>query len=239
MRGIALSVLGVLAAAGTAAASTFSISPIRIELSGAHGTAIVTVRNQEQTTVVVQARPQAWSQADGGDRLDDTHDLLVTPPLFTLAPGGEQILRIALLRKPDAARELDYRLVLAEVPPAAPADFTGLQVALRITLPVFIAAQAAAAADLVWHHGWLADGALEIRAENRGSAHIQIRDFDVATGTATAPALRESDARYILPGSTVRWRLPAPGLASRPSHLTLHGHSDAGDFTVSSDASGP
>ena len=73
--------------------------------------AVVTVHNQDDAAVVVQARPALWTQRDERDQLDETHELLVTPPLFTLPPKGEQTVRVALLRKPDPSRELDYRLV--------------------------------------------------------------------------------------------------------------------------------
>ena len=127
MRAIAASLLaiGVLAAADEAAASSLSVAPIRVELSSAARTAVVTLRNQEDAPVVVQARPAAWTQRDEQDQLEDTRDVLVTPPLFTVPPKGQQVLRIALLREPDPGRELDYRLVLSEVPTAAAAETTG------------------------------------------------------------------------------------------------------------------
>jgi fimbrial chaperone protein len=225
----------VLAAAGTAAAGTLSVAPIRIELSPGVRTAVLTVHNQEETPVVVQARPSAWSQQAGHDELSDTHDLLVTPPLFTIPAKGEQILRVALLREPDPARELDYRLVLTEVPTAAAAESNALRVALRITLPVFVGAQKHAAPELSWQHTWLADGRLEIQAHNQGAAHIQILDFDVQGDGQTAPALHNDGARYVLPGTTAQWLLQAQSLPRAP-HLLIHGHSDTGDFSVTSDA---
>jgi fimbrial chaperone protein len=61
MRAIARALLaiGMLAAAGTAAASSISVAPIRVELSAAKRTAVLTVRNQEDAPVIVQARPAA------------------------------------------------------------------------------------------------------------------------------------------------------------------------------------
>ncbi len=240
MRAIARALLamGVLAAADEAAASALSVAPIRIELSSATRTAVLTVRNQEDSAVVVQARPAAWSQAQGEDQLADTHDLLVTPPIFTVPPRGQQVLRGALLRDPDATRELDYRLVLSEVPQAAAAETTGLRVALRITLPVFVAAQTHAAADVSWSHRWLADGALEVAAQNHGAAHIQILDFDVQNA-GHAPSLHTDTPHYLLPGASAHWELrPGAGLA-RDMPLAIRGHSDAGDFTVTSSPGAP
>ncbi len=199
---------------------TLGVAPIRVELSpkpkhrGHH-------RSQQGRIPrsPVQARPAAWSQQDGQDQLADTHDVLVTPPLFTIPANGHQVLRIALLRKPDPARELDYRLVLSEVPPAKAAEVTGLRVALRITLPIFVAAPTHTSPDLSWHHSWLPDGTLQVEAQNQGSAHIQIFDFDVQPADHIAQVLHTDAARYLLPGSAAHWQLHPPRrLLLHPPH---------------------
>ena len=231
--------IGVLAAAATAAASTLSVAPIRVELSSKERTAVLTVRNQEDAPVVVQVRPSAWSQHDGQEQLDDTHDLLVTPPIFTIPPRGLQVLRIALLREPDPSRELPYRLVLSEIPPATPMETTGLRVALRITLPVFIAPRARSGADLAWSHRWLPDGTLEVEAQNRGTAHLQVLDFDVQGKAADKAALHADASHYLLPGTTVHWQLHPGSSLAHGSPIVLRGHSDAGDFTVTSSPGAP
>jgi fimbrial chaperone protein len=239
MRANAATLLGVLAAAGTAAASTLSVSPVRIELSPTVSTAVLTLRNPDDAPVTVQASPAAWSQQDQQDQLADTHDVLVTPPLFTIPPKGHQIVRVALLRKPDAARELDYRLVLAEIPPPGTAEGTGLRFALRITLPVFVAAPVHTAPELSWHHSWLADGTLRIEARNSGTAHIQVTDFDVQPTDAAARVVHIDAARYLLPGSSAHWELHPDGQSPRAGRIVIRGHSDAADFNVSSDSGPP
>ena len=236
MRAIAASLLGVLAAAATAAASTLGVAPIRVELSPKQNIAVVTVRNEEDSPVTVQARPAAWSQQDGQDQLADTHDVLVTPPLFTIPSNGYQVVRIALLRKPDPSRELDYRMVLSEVPPAKAAEVTGVRIALRITLPIFVAAATPTSPDLSWRHSWLPDGTLQVEAQNHGSAHIQIFDFDAQSADHAAQVLHTDAARYLLPGSGARWQLHPGAKLSTVPRIVLHGHSDVGDFSVTSDS---
>ena len=238
MRANAASLLGMLAVAGTAAASTLSVAPVRIELSPTVSTAVLTLRNPDDAPVTVQATPAAWSQQDQQDQLADTHDVLVTPPLFTIPPKGHQIVRVALLRKPDTSRELDYRLVLAEIPPPGTPESTGLRFALRITMPVFVAAPVPTAPDLTWQHSWLADGTLRIEAHNNGTAHIQVIDFDVQTADQAARVVHTDAARYLLPGSSAHWEIHPDGDFPRARRIVIHGHSDAADFKVSSD-SGP
>src|SRR5215217_7610971 len=98
---------GVVALIATAAATagTFTISPLRVDFAGPTTTAALTVRNADASAVVVQAQGMAWSQADGEDVLDPSRDLLISPAVFTLPPGGTQLLRVALRRGPDSNRE--------------------------------------------------------------------------------------------------------------------------------------
>ena len=109
----------LVALSPAAPAGTFSISPLRVDLSSSTKTAALTVRNEDATEVVVQADGMAWSQPGGEDTLVATRDLLVSPAVFTLAPGAQQLVRVALRRAPDPARELSYRLIIQEVPQAA------------------------------------------------------------------------------------------------------------------------
>jgi fimbrial chaperone protein len=239
MRTIAATLPGVLAAAGTALAGTLGVAPIRVELGPTAGVAVLTVRNQDDAPVVVQARPAAWSQHDGQEQLEDTHELLVTPPLFTIPARSEQVVRVALLRKPDPARELDYRLVLSEVPPEAAPEPGQLRVALRITLPVFVAAAVRGAPELSWHHSVLPDGTLRIVAENRGRAHIQVLNFDASPAEGGGEQLHTDNARYLLPGASAQWELRAAPGTRGDARVLIRGHSDAGDFSVTSEPSGP
>ncbi len=88
-------------------------------------------------------------------------------------------MRVALRHDPDPNRELAYRLLLTEVPQSTDKNFTGLRVALQLSLPVFIKPAAAATPSLAWHGLWQADGTLSVTASNSGAAHLQISDFSL------------------------------------------------------------
>ena len=232
---VAWAVLALSAATapwGRAAASTFNISPIRVELDRAHRTGVLTLANAEDKPVVVQVRAVAWSQADGTDQLIDTHDLLVSPPVLQIGANSEQIIRVALRGDPDPAREESFRLIFEEVPQAAPQGFTGLQVALRLSVPVFVApAGPKAAAEVSWETRWLPDGHLEVAATNRGTAHLQIGDFEV-NAADVKNAARGVTSKYLLPGSRMSWQLTAAPGVNPGGALEIHGHSDQGEFSA-------
>jgi fimbrial chaperone protein len=227
---IALLTAAIMAA--PASASTFNISPIRAELAAGHRTEALTITNAEDNPVVVQIRVVRWSQKNGTEQLDDTHEILATPPVLQIPANSQQIIRVALRRDPDAAEELTYRVIFEEVPQAAPKDFTGLRVALRLSIPVFVApAHGKANADLAWQSRWLPNGQLELAATNSGSGHLQITDFEAQFPGSLMP-LRGISSKYVLAGSRMSWTLTPPADAMRQGAIPIRGHSDQGDFSA-------
>jgi fimbrial chaperone protein len=190
-----------------ASAGSFTISPLRMELSQQATTAALTVRNEDAAPVIVQAEAFAWSQASGEDKLEPTKDLLVSPAVFTLPPKGAQLVRVALRRPADPRRELSYRLILLEVPPQASPDFTGLTVSLKLSMPVFVTATAPAPAELAWSATRNPGGQLLLHATNDGETHARILSFSLAPTTGAAEPLQQSVAAYVLPGATRTWTI--------------------------------
>ena len=242
--------LGILASAAAfglpptpALAGTFSISPLRVELSTRAQTGALTIRNQEDTPVVVQAEALLWTQVDGEDRLTPTRDVLVSPAVFTLPANGSQLVRVALRRPADAQAELSYRLILTEVPQQASPDFMGLNVALRLSLPIFVAPTTAASARLDWSAARGADGAIAVTARNAGNAHARILNFNVAPVAGSAPPIPQDVTAYLLPGQARTWTLDNKhndATSSTDWHrLRVKGTTESGDFEVETRLEGP
>src|SRR5437762_3595299 len=104
-----------LSLSGSSTAGAFTISPIRIELSSRAPMVAVTVRNNDSSaTATIQTQSMSWSQEGGQDVYKDSRALVVSPPIFTLQPGAEQVVRIALRSAPPAEREALYRVYFQE-----------------------------------------------------------------------------------------------------------------------------
>jgi len=233
-----LGLLVLNAAAIPAGAGSFAIAPIRVELGAAHRSAALTLTNADDQPVVIQIRTRVWSQQDGIERLDETHDVLASPAVLQIPGKGSQVVRIALRAAPDADRELTYRVLFDEVPQAATPGFTGLRVALRLSVPVFVAsAHGRTRADVRWQVRRLSVEEFEVDALNEGTAHLQIAQFDVQVGAATP--LHAKTPHYVLPGDRVAWRLKADSAVPPDSAMIIHGRSDMGDFSAVVTASGP
>ena len=197
-----------LAVVPAAQAGNFSVSPVRIVLSPPALTTALTIENRGDEQVLVQSRVQAWAQRDGGDVLEDSRELLVSPPIFRIAPGATQTLRIGLMRRPDPSRQLTYRLFLQEIPPPPKPWQQGASVALRLSLPVFVAPVAPAAPQLLWEVKPASDGALTLALVNAGNSHVQLIDVKLLLPDGTLLAEQETFA-YVLAGQARSWTLKA------------------------------
>ena len=228
-----------------ASAGSFSIDPVRIQLSEARPSAVMRVENRGSAVVTVQLQAMRWSQSGNREQLDTSRELLATPQVFRLRPGQVQVVRIALLRPVDEQRELAYRLLLDEVPPPPAADFRGLQMALRISMPVFVQPRSPATADLaammVEH-----DGQRQLRLHNRGQAHLQLTGLNLLPETATSPADVADAAQlarapdgvqalyahdktlYLLPGQQRELPLPSQSFTAAGQSLSLRAQTDSG-----------
>jgi fimbrial chaperone protein len=152
--------------------------------------------------------------------------LIVSPPIVTIAAHGEQVLRVGLRRQANTAAELSYRINLQELPSPPTPEFSGVKVALRIGLPVFVQPKAGKTAPkTTWTAVREAAGALKITLNNQGNKHIQVSDFSIyAKGYETAIA-SVSGSNYVLAGQTHEWLVktnPSESISGDRLHLKAY-----------------
>ena len=212
-----------------ARAASFQVNPIRVTLSAEQATGVLRVTNVSATPTVVQLAIVAWSQKNNADVYTPSRALLATPPIFTVSPGSQQVVRIGMRTAPGTKQEGCYRLFLSEVPPAPRPGFRGVQIALRVGIPVFVEPAAATAPALQWSARRLSASKLAITAFNSGTAHAEILKLLVAEKGRRVPLLREFGG-YVLPGAQHSWiiKLAAPLTANVPLDITAD--TDRGNF---------
>lgn len=234
MRVIAAFVLS-LAAAVSAYAATFSVSPVRIFMKAQDRAVAVTLTNESDKPVVLQADIYNWTQkADGSDDLVPTEDLILSPPIVKLAPKARQVVRLARLKPADASRQLTYRLIMREIPEVtAPKDNIQVTVALALSMPVFIT-PAPAKRNVVCDASRGAADTLNVGCANHGSAYAQVREVVVKQGERVLG--RFEGGAYVLPGSRkvvpVKAENVAPGTRLQLVVSYDDGRSDTFDVTI-------
>ena len=231
----AATLLLVLAAMHMAFAATFTVTPVRIYMKPQDRAVAVTITNESDTPVLLQADLYTWTQkADGTDETVLTEDLVLSPPIIKLAAKGRQVVRLARLKPADQKRQLTYRMILREVPEAAAAkDKIQVAIALALSMPVFITP--APAKREVSCDAARADGeTLNVACANKGSAYAQVREVIVKQGDQILG--RFEGGAYILPGArkvmSIKTRNAVPG--SRVQLVVTYddGRSDSFDVTV-------
>lgn len=186
-----------------ALAGSFSVSPVRIYMTPRDRAVAVTITNEADDPVAMQADIYIWSQKpDGTDELVLTEDMVLSPPIIKLGPKARQVVRLALLKPADASRQLTFRLIVREVPEitAPKANTLEVPIALAISMPVFITPPIAKR-----EIGCQADregAALAVTCANTGTAYAQIREILLLRGDVTsAPLARFEGGAYLLPGA--------------------------------------
>lgn len=223
--------LGCALLAAPAGAASILIDPVRVDLTDDRKIAALTVANADpEAPVSIRVHALRWTQVDGEDVYSETHDIIASPPIFTIPPGGTQLLRVGLAGGADAGA---YRLIIEEIPRLA-AQGQGIQVSLRLNLPLYRLHAGSAPARLDWRLAAAPDGTPAIEAVNDGGQPIQVQGIDALTADNRAPIV--SAMGVVLPNSRRRWRiddgaaLPNPTLAGgQPMRLiarTDHGEQE-------------
>ena len=182
-----------------AQAGVFSVSPVRIYIAPKDRAVALTINNEGDEELVMQADVYVWKQKPNGeDDLTLTEDLILAPPIMKVAPRSRQVLRLAMLRPRPDSEQLTYRLIVREVPEAKPADKQlQLQLALAFSLPVFITPPGAKR-QLACTLARTAVDSVRAVCENTGNAYAQPREFVLTNSAGDKLASRDSGG-YILP----------------------------------------
>ena len=183
-----------------ASAGVFSVTPVRLYLAPRDRAIAVTLTNEGDTPIVLQADINTWSQKpDGTDELILTEDLILAPPIIKLAPKARRVVRLALLKPADASRQLTYRMIIREVPEALPSASIEVPIALALSMPVFITPPAAK--RLVACSAKRGEArVVTLICSNTGTAYAQIREATAARGGQVFA--RFEGGSYILPGAS-------------------------------------
>src|SRR3546814_11512068 len=104
-----------------------------------------------------------------------------------LEPHGKQLIRLGLRRRTPGPA---YRVLVEEIPNEK-ASGTGIKVALRLNLPLYIEAETDAAPELRWSYWQAPTGAPVVQARNDGTATDQIMPI-----TIRRPAGREKGSQH-------------------------------------------
>lgn len=202
---VGLFLLLVLEPFNLACATGFSVSPVKVDLTEKKKVVSLQVYNNGDRSTSIQAELMQWQQIQGLDIQENiSRDILVTPPIFTLAPGETQVIRVGLRRPVALDQELSYRLFLQEIPAPNIQDTQGVTMLMRVSLPVFVEPnQQKIASNLQWKIQRIKPNELLLIADNVGNVHSKITELNLQRDGIEA--LKKQGNFYILSGASVQW----------------------------------
>lgn len=215
----------VLTAGPAARAQALSVMPVNVRMAPGEQAATVTVSNQGSSPAAFQVRAYKWNQQGDNDELTASSDVVVSPPIATIAPGQSQVVRL-ILRQPPQDREATYRIILDQIPP--PAEPGVVHVLLRMSIPIFAQPKTRATANVQFHVE-VKDGKTYLVGTNDGLRHEVIRGIELKTSDGRELKADAGASPYILAGTTRHWKIDAPDAPSLSNDtFRLTAHADAG-----------
>jgi fimbrial chaperone protein len=200
-------------------------------LSNVAPTAVVNINNSADNPVTIQAQAFTWTQPDGKDTYEETRGFIISPPIFTVPPGGKQIVRIAMRGTQAGTVERSFRLVFREIPQAEEAVVEGpvFRISLGMNIPMYVApATGKVAPRASFNVEQAPDNSLRLRISNDGNGNLRLTNLVV---TQEDNKLAEQDVFVVLPGATGFINLPSdrvvPGNALRVQAQSNGGPVDA------------
>jgi len=208
-----------------AAAGSLEVAPTTVDLPPGSGAAVFYITNRGKQPIIAQIQGFDWRQTETGDQLDASEALTVSPPMARLAPGQQQIVRLAVKPDPDATDERAFRLLVSELPDPSMRAAEGVHVLLQFSVPVFKTGGHPAQAHLDWQAAPSAEG-FSLVARNSGARHVKLVDLSFATAGGRPVAVASKAFFYVLPGASHHWTIPARDLKTGET-LHVTGRDDA------------
>lgn len=185
-------------------ASSFNVTPLRIELDSKTNFETFQIRNDSNDRLAVQARGFAWDQTDGEDRYAPTADFAISPSIVEIDPGQIQYFRLIRGQMPAKAAEGSYRLIIDQLPDDRMRQGGASSTRLRVSIPVFANRNLASPAVL----GWTVMGK-SIGVANSGGRSVKLGKLGISTPDGRTYDLSVKGPRYILSGASASFAAPA------------------------------
>ncbi len=122
--------------ATTSVAASLRVAPVNLDVATGLTSTTLMVWNTGTSPVRIQVRVYRWTHKGNDDILTPTTDVVASPPIGTLKPGGENIIRIVrVATAPVTARE-DYRVLVDQLPDPKGSKAGVVSVLVRHAIPL-------------------------------------------------------------------------------------------------------
>lgn len=187
------------------AATPIMIWPVDPVIAGPQRAVALWLENRGAEPVSMQVRVFQWRQAEGQDKFEAQREVVASPPISHIPPGQRQMVRLLSTQPVPARVEQAYRVLVDELPAAAPSDAPAPPAPAAPTAPSAGASRTPQALP--------SDAAVAVRLQIRYAIPLFVY------GPDTLPQ-RLADARSLVDGTAVlapdlSWGIARAGSASQ------------------------
>lgn len=234
---VAAALMAVLAFVGLSPAASLRVAPVVLDLRAPTAASTIRIWNDARRPIKVQIRVFRWFQRNGEDAYEVTNDVVASPPITTLRPGGENLVRIVRSSKRPVQAEESYRLVVDELPDPSRRQQSGTVVmVVRHSIPVFFVNPDVAGAEPHWTVE-RRRGGFAVTVQNKGSMRLKVSNLTLS-GRGTPVARRDGLVGYVLGNSTASWFVPSTGRGRLSGSVKISADSEAGRFDATAPLKG-
>jgi len=119
-----------------ASAASLRVAPVVLD-AGTAATTTLRVWNTDKAPVKIQVRVYRWTRDGNDDVLTPTKDVVVSPPLSSLKPGGENLIRIVRVADAPVTGREAYRVLVDQLPDPKARKAGVVSVLVRHAIPLF------------------------------------------------------------------------------------------------------
>jgi len=198
--------------------ASLHVSPVSLRLVPGQAAVGLTLSNVGEQPLVAQVRLFGWTQDISDDHLSAQQELVVSPPIATIAAHGEQVVRIVRPARAAPGQELAYRLLIDELPDsAAHGGDAAVDIRIRYSVPLFVQAAGVPGEPRLSWSLTQRDGDWFLKALNSGPLHAQLSAVKLTLADGSTLKVADGLLGYALPGCAREWRLPTGGTHAAPT----------------------
>jgi fimbrial chaperone protein len=220
----------------SAEAATLDVRPTLLQLLPGQKVGVLYLVNQDDAAHTFQIKSFRWLPSGTEQLQEPTDEVIANPAIVTLEPKQTQIVRFGLRGAPAGVPEQAYRLIIDEVPHDVVLPGSGLNVLLRVSLPLFVRNVVQPPPPQLSAAWTEAEHMLHVQIANRGPYTTRVVGAKIA-GDGMPAGLDITQLHYVLPGGATdfAFKLPTAWVPRRAS-VTLT--TDGGELVLPLGAGG-
>jgi fimbrial chaperone protein len=222
----------LLAAASSSMAGSLQVSPVNVEVVAPTLAAVIKARNEGARPLTVQIRIYRWSQDSGRERLEETTDVVASPPMAKIPPASEYTVRIVRVDKRPNKTEESFRLVVDEIPDQSGQRSGAVNLVVRHSIPVFFRPMPAGRPNIAWMIERRA-GSEHLVAVNHGDRRLRLAKVTLRDRSGAVVSFGNGLTGYVLAKSAMSWPFPARSSLGGRGDIELSTLTDLGPMNAS------